>query len=152
MHPVVDVLPELQLRPSPLFRQQVQFGERETDAQHVRCCALFPVSIRGGDERVVGQAFDARIGGVVALGVVFETHDVLPATSLRKVIPGAHPPDPIALVGALRGLAPWRITAKTDEQPAVCGIFSGVPVARQAEGQFPWLCPRLALVLGKNDM
>ena len=86
--------------------KRVQFGQGKSDTDDVGGSIVFPMPVGGRNKRIVGQSFDTRVGSVVALGVVFQTDDILAAPALLKVVSASHPSDPVSLISPLRGRRP----------------------------------------------
>ena len=124
----------------------VEFLQREADADDERRFAGDPVAVGRGDERAVGQQFQAGIGAIGALVVVHQPHAILPLTAVGDIVVGANPSDPVTVSRTLV----CRV-AERDEQPPVRRVAGDMAVAGERAGQFARLAPCLAFVVGEND-
>src|SRR5262245_17656073 len=104
------------------------------------------MAIGGGDKSAVGQKLNSRIAAVGTLRVIHDTDTILAFAAFYDVFVRANPSDPVAF-----RRADVRRVSEADEEAAVGSVFCRVPVACKRSGQFAWLRPAQAFVVGKND-
>ena len=104
-------------KPSPRFilLECIELFQLEPDTENVRLFALIPVAIGGGDKGPIRQDFHARVGGVIALGIVLHAYNILSGMPGHDVIIGTDPAHPVAFKGPALGLVARRTTAEADE-------------------------------------
>jgi len=116
-----------------------------SDCSNVWRLPLVPMPVRRGDDGAIWQYLNPGIGTVPTMCVVSKPNPVLPGPPLLNVIPGANPPNPIALRQTLVGCV-----TKRDEQTTIIEILARVPIPRERSWQLARRRPGCTFVITED--